>query len=69
MALLLKPSGRRVRDFLAAFLPATLVFFPLYLASPAMAAAFPGAPWVAMWSADLVLLAMATGLLVAAGRR
>lgn len=69
MALLLKPTGRRVRDFLAAFVPATLVFFPLYLASPGMAAALPGAPWLAMWSADLVLLAMATVLLVAACRR
>ena len=69
MALLLPPSGRRVRDFLIAFMPATLLFFPLYLASPGLAAALPSATWLAMWSADLVLAVLATVLLVIACRR
>jgi lipopolysaccharide export LptBFGC system permease protein LptF len=70
MALLLPPSGRRVRDFLIAFVPATLIFFPLYLASPGLAASLPTSlAWLAMWSADLVLAALATVLLAVAYRR
>jgi hypothetical protein len=69
MTLLLPPSGRRVRDFLIAFVPATAIFFPLYMASPALAAALPAAPWLAMWAGHIVLAVLAAGLLVAAGRR
>jgi lipopolysaccharide export LptBFGC system permease protein LptF len=69
MALLLPPSGRRVRDFLAAFLPATLIFFPLLVASPAIAAAFPSLTWLAMWSPGIVLGMAAVALLILAYRR
>ena len=69
MALLLPPSGRRVRDFLAAFLPGTLVFFPLFLASPALATAWPRAVPLAMWSPEIVLGILAATCLALAGRR
>jgi lipopolysaccharide export LptBFGC system permease protein LptF len=69
MTLLLPPSGRRVRDFLAAFLPATLIFFPLLIASPGLAAALPSAPWLAMWAPGLAVGLAALVLIVLAYRR
>lgn len=69
VALLLPPSGRRVRDFVLAFLPATLVFFPLMLASSGLAAALPLPAWVAMWSPVMVLGGLSLGLLAWAWRR
>lgn len=69
VALLLPAGGRRVRDFLAAFLPGTLIFFPLFLASPALANAWPGAVPLAMWSPEIVLGALAAVCLLLASRR
>lgn len=69
VALLLPPSGRRVRDFVIAFLPATLVYFPLLLASTGLAAALPTPTWVAMWLPVLALGSLSLGLLAWAWRR
>ncbi len=69
MALLLPPTGRRVRDFLLCFLPPVLLYFPVYLAAYSTGGIGPMSEWVAMWSADLLLGALGLGLLVAAFRR
>ncbi|MFM8386024.1 MAG: LptF/LptG family permease [Planctomycetia bacterium] len=69
MALLLPPSGRRVRDFVLSFLPATLVYFPLLLASTGLAAALPTPTWVAMWLPVTVLGSLSLALLAWAWRR
>jgi lipopolysaccharide export LptBFGC system permease protein LptF len=68
MALVLPPGGRRVRDFLVCFVPALLLFFPLFLAGGSIAKA--GLPiWVGYWLPNLVLFAGAVGLLAWAFRR
>jgi lipopolysaccharide export LptBFGC system permease protein LptF len=68
IALLLPPGGRRVRDFLACFVPALLLFFPLFLAGGSIGRA--GLPiWVGYWLPNLVLGAGAAGLLAWAFRR
>jgi lipopolysaccharide export LptBFGC system permease protein LptF len=68
-ALLLPPTGRRVRDFLVCFLPAVLAFFPLHLASFEMARKGPLPLELVMWLPNLALLAGAVGLLLVAFRR
>jgi lipopolysaccharide export LptBFGC system permease protein LptF len=69
VALLLPPTGRRVRDFVLAFVPATLIYFPLLLASRGLAQALPTPVWVAMWLPVLVLGAVSLTLLAWAYRR
>lgn len=69
VALLLPPSGRRVRDFMLSFLPAVLLFFPLHMTGPAIARATSFPPWVAMWAPNLALAAVAVVLLGLAFRR
>ncbi len=69
VALLLPPSGRRVRDFMACFLPAVLVFFPLYLAGPSLTRTLPLPAWTVMWAPNLLLGAVTLGLLAWAYRR
>jgi len=63
MALVLPPSGRRVRDFLLCFLPAVLVYAPLMLAGTSLAKSGTFPPWLAMWSPNIVLTLCATVLL------
>jgi lipopolysaccharide export LptBFGC system permease protein LptF len=69
VVLLLPPSGRRVRDFMLCFLPAVLLFFPLHMTGPSLSreTALPG--WAAMWSPNLVILAVSLLLLIPAFRR
>lgn len=69
VALLLPPTGRRVRDFLVAFVPATLLFYPLHLGSRGLSAALPFPIWVGMWAPVMVVGPLALGLLLWAGRR
>lgn len=69
VALLLPPTGRRVRDFVLAFLPATLIYFPLLLASRGLAQALPTPVWVAMWLPVMALGSVALALLAWAYRR
>jgi lipopolysaccharide export LptBFGC system permease protein LptF len=69
VALLLPPTGRRVRDFVIAYVPATLLYFPLLLASRGLALALDVPPWVAMGSPVFVLGGVSTLLLAWAWRR
>lgn len=69
MALLLPPTGRRVRDFLITFVPATLLFYPLHVGARGLASTLPIPAWVGLWSPVLVLGALALGLLLLAARR
>lgn len=68
-ALLLPPTGRRVRDFMVVFLPAVLVFFPLHLASFEMARKSSLPLEFTMWLPNLGLVAGAIVLLMLAFRR
>jgi lipopolysaccharide export system permease protein len=68
VALALPASGRRVRDFIVAFLPAVLLFFPLFLLGQTLARS--GVPtWLGMWSPNLLLLLLSGVLLAVAFRR
>lgn len=69
MALLLPPTGRRVRDFLVTFVPGTLIWFPLALAAPGLAGALPGPAWVGLWSPAIALGGLGGALLLKASRR
>lgn len=69
VALLLPPTGRRVRDFLVAFVPATLIWFPMTVAAPGLSGALPLPLWVGMWSPVLVLGGLGAFLLLLAARR
>ncbi len=69
VVLVLPPSGRRVRDFMLCFLPAILLFFPLHISGPSIARSTPAPEWFAMWSPNLVLLAVSSVLLFKAFRR
>ncbi len=55
MALLLPPTGRRVRDFLFCFIPSIVVYAPLMLMGPPLATSGTLPPWLAMWSPNIVL--------------
>jgi lipopolysaccharide export LptBFGC system permease protein LptF len=68
LALALPASGRRVRDFILCFLPAVLLFFPLFFFGHSLARS--GVPtWLAMWGSNLLLTFLGLGLLAAAFRR
>lgn len=67
--LVVPPTGRRIRDFMLCFLPSVLIFFPLQMAGPSIARSTPVPPWLAMWSPNLVLFAVACLLLTKAFRR
>ena len=69
VALLLPPTGRRVRDFVLAFLPAMLIYLPLFVASTGLAQALPLPVWVSMWLPVLALGAVSLTLLSWAYRR
>ena len=69
MALLLPPTGRRVRDFLLCFLPPVLLYFPLYLVSYSTGGGGIVPEWLAIWSANIVVGALGFGLLAWAYRR
>lgn len=69
MALFLRPSSRRVRDFMLCFAPAILLFFPLLLAGPSLAKTSGWPAWLAMWSPNLVLFCGASVFLWLAARR
>jgi lipopolysaccharide export LptBFGC system permease protein LptF len=69
MALLLGPTGRRVRDFLLGFLPPVLLYFPLFLPGPPLGLAGHLPPWIALWAANLCVAALGTVVLVVASRR
>lgn len=68
VALVLPPSGRRVRDFMLCFVPAVLVFFPLNLAGPSMARGLELPVWLVMWSPNIAL-GLAAGVLIALAYR
>jgi lipopolysaccharide export LptBFGC system permease protein LptF len=69
LGLLLPATGRRVRDFVLCFLPPVLAYFPLTLAGPALSRYGVLPPWLALWSADLVVGAIGLGMLWMAFRR
>ncbi len=69
VALLLPPTGRRVRDFVLAFLPAMLIYVPLFVGSTGLAQALPTPTWVAMWLPVLALGSVSLALLAWAYRR
>jgi lipopolysaccharide export LptBFGC system permease protein LptF len=69
MALALPASGRKVRDFLLCFLPPVLLYFPLFMSGPALGLQGTLPPWLALWSATLVVAASGAVLLVVAFRR
>jgi lipopolysaccharide export LptBFGC system permease protein LptF len=62
-------STRRVRDFLACFLPATFLFFPLHVSSYALARGSPLPPWLVVWSPNFALGVVAVFLLARSFRR
>jgi len=67
---LLTPSGgRRVRDFLLAFAPPILLYFPLYIGGMSMRTFETIPPWAALWAANIVVGLLAMGLLLRAFRR
>jgi lipopolysaccharide export LptBFGC system permease protein LptF len=68
MSLALPPTGRRVRDFLASFLPAVFVFFPLFLSGASLAAPTGLPIWATLWVANL-LLALSAGVMFAVAFR
>lgn len=67
--LLVPPTGRRIRDFMLCFIPAVILFFPLHIAGPSVARSTAAPPWLAMWSPNLLLLAIGCALLWKAFRR
>lgn len=69
VALLVPPTGRRVRDFLLGFLPPVLLYFPIYLAAYSTGGSGQVPEWLAMWSANLVVGSLGLGLLQWAYRR
>lgn len=69
MALFLRPSSRRVRDFVICTAPAILIFFPLLLAGPSFARSSGLPIWLAMWAPNIILLLVGSGLLVMSARR
>lgn len=69
MALILPPSGRRVRDFMCCFGPAVLIFFPFLLAGPSVAQKQEIPVVLAMWGSNIILGLAACGLLLWGGRR
>lgn len=69
VALLLPPTGRRVRDFLLVFVPATLIFYPLQMASGTLARTLPVPTWVPVWAPVIALSAAGLCLLARAARR
>lgn len=68
VALVLPPTGRRVRDFLFCFLPAAVIYAPLMLMGPTMAKSGTFPPWLAMWSPNIVLT-LASMVLLSIGLR
>lgn len=69
LVLLLPPNGRRVRDFMVTFAPATLLFHPLALAGPGLAGALPGPPWLGYWLPVFLVGTLGAALLFKAARR
>lgn len=69
VALLLPPSGRRVRDFLLGFLPPVLLYFPLFLAGHSTGGAGLVPVWIAMWTANVIVGVTGFVLLQMAYRR
>jgi lipopolysaccharide export LptBFGC system permease protein LptF len=58
-----------VRDFVLAFLPAMLIYVPLFVGSTGLAQALPTPTWVAMWLPVLALGSVSLALLAWAYRR
>jgi lipopolysaccharide export LptBFGC system permease protein LptF len=69
VALLLPPTGRRVRDFLLGFIPPVLLYFPIYLAGHSAGGSGHVPDWAAMWAANAVVGVLGFILLQLAYRR
>ncbi len=69
MALLMPADGRRVRHFLLCFLPPLLIYFPLFVAGPALGRKEVIAPWLVMWLPIFVVAGLGSILLFLAYRK
>ena len=69
LGLLLPASGRRIRDLLLCVLPPVLLYFPVFLSGPTIGTRTGVPPWLAMWSANLVVGVAGLAILVLAFRR
>ena len=69
MLLCFPHSERRVRDFMATFVPCTLTFFPLYVLGPTLARSHGWPAWLALWMPNIVLVAAALVLFVIGRKR
>ncbi|MHC5012226.1 MAG: LptF/LptG family permease, partial [Planctomycetota bacterium] len=69
MGLLLPATGRRVRDFVLCFLTPVVLYFPLFLAGPALGRQGTLPAWLAMWNANIVVGVLGLLLLAVAFRR
>ena len=69
MALLVPADGRRVRHFLLCFLPPLLIYFPLFVAGPALGRKEVMPPWLVMWLPILVVAGLGSILLFLAYRK